>query len=237
MDNNNIITRANERVLDEADMFLRSQEKLSFDLRVSSPAIVQSVDFEKQTLTAKLAIRERFLNSQSKQYEFVEIPELLDVPFFMLFGSDYSITFPIKEGDECLIVFADSCIDAWWQNGDIQNPMRRRRHSLSDSFALVGFRSQPNILKDYSEDSLQIRNKDGSVYVEIKDEDIKIYTENGNVEVESGGEFKIKARKITFEAEESITLDGNNQTEIDGKKFLQHIHSNGNEGANTGAVV
>ena len=235
--NNDIITRSNERVLDEADLFLRSQEKMAFDLRVASPAIIQSVDFEKQTLTAKLAIRERFLNSQNKQYEFVEVPELLDVPFFFASGGDYSMTFPIKEGEECLVIFADSCIDAWWQNGDIQNPMRRRRHSLSDSFALVGFRSQPKKLENYSSDSLQIRKADGSVHIELKDDDISLYAENGNISAECKGELTLKADKIKLEAPSGIELAGNNQTKIDGKTFLQHTHSNGNEGANTGGVI
>ena len=62
-------------------------------------------------------------------------PILLDVPVF--FPGNY--TFPVTAGDECLVIFADTCIDGWFQNSGINVPMSARRHDLSDGFALVGF--------------------------------------------------------------------------------------------------
>ena len=43
----------------------------------------------------------------------------------------------------------------------------------------------------------------------------------------SGGNINITGSNVNI---------GNNTT-IDGKKFLEHVHSNGNQGANTGGVV
>ena len=58
-------------------------------------------------------------------------------------GGGFALTFPVAAGDECLVVFASRCIDAWWQSGGVGEPMEPRMHDLSDGFALIGVRSQP----------------------------------------------------------------------------------------------
>lgn len=68
-------------------------------------------------------------------------PLLLDVPVF--FWGNF--TFTPKKGDGCLVVCADSCIDAWFQNGGVSSPVVARTHSLSDGFAFVGFRQTGGI--------------------------------------------------------------------------------------------
>jgi hypothetical protein len=57
-------------------------------------------------------------------------------------GGGCTLTFPVKEGDECLVIFADRCIDFWWQSGGIQEPVDGRMHDLSDAFCIVGPQSQ-----------------------------------------------------------------------------------------------
>ena len=71
---------------------------------------------------------------------------------------------PIQPGDECLVVFADMCIDAWWQSGGIQNQIDRRRHDLSDGFAICGFKSQPNTVPGYSGSSVQIKSGGHTIF-------------------------------------------------------------------------
>jgi protein gp138 len=84
----------------------------------------------------------------------IQMPVLLDCPILWMGGGGVTSTFPIKAGDECLVIFASRCIDAWWkhgftpgQNGNANpamNPPDLRMHNLSDGFALVGLRSLPN---------------------------------------------------------------------------------------------
>lgn len=223
---------ASELAFDDTGFYDELMRKTGFDIKVAIPAEITEVNFEKQTCKAQPTIRERLIlkqeNSKEYKYEWVELPELIEVPFFMPFGGDFNITFPIQEGDECLIVFSDLCIDAWWQNGGIQNQADSRRHDLSDGFAIVGFKSQKNKLENVSNNSLQIRNKN-NVLAEFKDDSITIQTnENVFISIDSNNEITIKAN--------SIKLDSNNIT-IAGKNFLQHTHSNGNQGYNTGTVV
>lgn len=79
----------------------------------------------------------------------------------------WSLTLPIVPGTECFLLFADMCVDGWWQNGGVQTQYDRRRHDLSDAFALFGPWSQPNTLDDYSTDSMQLRSDDGTVVIDL----------------------------------------------------------------------
>ena len=80
-----------ELVNDKTQLFKVFEEKIKQKIHVAAPAKITSIDYEKQTLNAQITIREK-INGQ-----LFGIPELLDVPFFVLGGGDYSLTFPIKK--------------------------------------------------------------------------------------------------------------------------------------------
>ena len=111
------------------------------EMHCALPAVVESYDKATQTVTVKPAIREQLSGGA-----YVELPLLSDVPVFFPGGAASGITFPVQKGDECLVIFSDSCIDAWYQYGGTQNPVSLRRHDLSDGFAFIGFRSRKNAL-------------------------------------------------------------------------------------------
>lgn len=187
---------SNERTMDEIEIARRTLDAASIDLRVAAPGIIQSVDYGRQTCTVQLAIREQ-LNHEG-DLKWVDIPTLPDVPFFVYSGGGYCLTLPVAPGDECLVVFGDSCMDAWWQNGGVQNQADHRRHDLSDGFAIVGFRSQPNVVGGFSSGSAMLRNASGSAYIEIAGDAIHIQSGGTTIDgvpfmghthsgVESGG--------------------------------------------------
>lgn len=55
------------------------------------------------------------------------------------------ILYPIKPGDDCLVLFADREIESWFINGDAQPVNYTRMHDLTDAFAIFGIRSMPKI--------------------------------------------------------------------------------------------
>lgn len=168
---------------DEYESQRNAIESQTKGLRCACPGIIQSFDKETQTVTVQLSIREEITRYNSSK-EWINIPLLLDVPIVIPTAGGYSITFPINKGDECLVVFSDMCINSWWALGGIQNQEEKRRHDLSDGFAILGVYSQPNKIENYSLDSMQIRNKTGSSYIELKDNEINIVSSsvkiNGN---------------------------------------------------------
>lgn len=169
-----------ERIGSEQEQLLRSQESASSKIRVAMPGIIQEFDPATQAATVQLAIREKVINS-SGESSMMEIPMLLDVPIVFPKAGGFSVTFPVKKGDECLVVFGDMCIDAWWQSGGVQNQVETRRHDLSDGFAIMGVSSVPNAVSNYSTNSVQMRNKSGSTFVEVTEGDVNVKASNVNV--------------------------------------------------------
>ncbi|SFE43284.1 hypothetical protein SAMN04487969_102493 [Paenibacillus algorifonticola] len=163
----------------QEDMYRSMFDAFSSNLRVAMPGIIQSFDPVEQTVTVQPAIRERVQDGKL-QSSWVNLPLLLDVPIVLPRAGNMVMTMPIAAGDECLVIFADMCYDAFFSNGGIQNQIEKRRHDLSDGIAIIGMWSQPNVIENYSTTSAQLRNLNGTQYVEISDNAVNLV---GNVRV------------------------------------------------------
>jgi hypothetical protein len=185
------------------------------ELHNCAVGIIQDIDMDKQTCTVQLAIRET-IKIKDKPTA-IKIPVLLDVPFFILSGGDFAITLPIEKGDECLVLFSDLCIDAWWQNGGVQNRMSFRRHDLSDGLAIVGFRSLKNLLSGYSDNSIRIRNKENTNFIDLSADALTLqFGEGNNVAIDSEG--------LTLQFGAHSIIINSSGISIDGIIFATHIH-------------
>lgn len=161
-----------ERIKEQAEVFRKMLDAFAFDMRMVIPGSVKSFNAAKQTAVIQPSIRERVNLGGKLSWE--TLPLLVDVPVAMFRAGGYCITFPVNEGDEGLVLFADMCIDAWFQSGGVQNQMDKRRHDLSDGFFLPLTWSQPRVISGYSTDSVQVRNEGGNAYVEIKGDQINL---------------------------------------------------------------
>lgn len=240
MTTGNISTSA--RLKSIAEPLKRMMDDFGVKLRVAMPGIIQSFDSTKQTVTVQLAIREK-LSLGGKPYEDVNIPIIEDVPIFMPRAGNFALTMPVAVGDECLVIFGDNCIDSWWESGSVGNQMDRRRHDLSDGFALLGIWSQPKVIANYSTDSAVLRSLDGSSEVEVKGSEINIITSTeinvqaATVNIESTT-ANIDATQINLTGSSEVVINGNNNSKIDNKLFLTHKHSGVQTGlGQTGGVV
>jgi hypothetical protein len=86
------------------------------------------------------------------------------VPVHFPSGGGYGLTFPIKSGDHCLLMFSERCIDNWFVNGGTAPPDDFRQHDLSDAFALVGFSPQSSSDEVWM-DGVELKNENASVRV------------------------------------------------------------------------
>jgi Phage protein Gp138 N-terminal domain len=129
----------------------------------------------------------------------------------------------VQAGDECLVIFADYCIDAWWQSrgtGNVQ--LDKRRHDLSDGFALIGPWSQPHKIASYSTSAAELRSLDGTVKLAISGSQVTI-TAPGGVVVSND-----------LLVQGNLTVNGN----IDSKNVLLHEHTGVTTGSgHTGPVL
>jgi len=166
--------RINERIpANDEEVFRTMFDANSNALRVAVPGIIQSFDASTQTATVQPAIRERVFNGGGDP-EWVNLPLLLDVPVVIPRAGGFALTLPVQKGDECLVIFADMCMDAWFSNGGIQNQIEKRRHDLSDGIAIVGLWSQPRKIANYSMAAAQLRTDDGSAYISLSNNKINI---------------------------------------------------------------
>lgn len=200
------------------------QQIIMQSARVMLPGIVQSFDAEAGTVSVRVATNEYLLVNTSDdgialETQATQLPLLTDVPILIPTAGGWSLTFPIKAGDECMLVFADTPLDVWFQNGGVNNnPVNQRRHSLSDPVAVFGVRSTPRILDDYSTDSAQLRSDDGTVVIDLAASGVTVTSPK--VTVNSSGQVNIAAS-----GQVSISSGGGSHTLIDGLDVLSHIHS------------
>ena len=146
-------------------------------LRVAMPGIIQSFNSTEQTVTVQPAIKENIIKADQTR-ETVNLPLLLDVPIVLPRAGNFVLTIPPKQGDECLIVFSDRCIDAWWSNGGVQPQLEKRYHDLSDAFCILGIYSQPNRVSNYSLDASEWRTLDGNTKISLKKDEINIISKS-----------------------------------------------------------
>ncbi|EOY9168659.1 Gp138 family membrane-puncturing spike protein [Raoultella ornithinolytica] len=143
---------------------------LKRSLRVAMPGIIQS--FNPENLTCVVEISVFSAKTEGKSIDRLSVdnvfyPLILDAPIVFPRGGGVTLTFPVKEGDECLVVFADRCIDFWWQSGNVQNGSRGRMHDYSDAFVIPGPQSQAKKISGISTTAAQLRTDDGSAFIEV----------------------------------------------------------------------
>ncbi len=164
------------------------QSSVSSQLRVSMPGIVQSFDADSVTCDIQIGIK------GESGGESTNLSVLTSVPVVFPRGGGVTMTFPIKSGDECLLVFGDRCIDFWHQSGDIQETVDERQHDLSDAFAIIGPQSQAKKISSISTSAAQFRSDDGSTYFEINPTTKKI-------KIVAPGGLDVVTPKAEFSAE------------------------------------
>lgn len=130
------------------------------------PGVIESFDPAAMTAVVQPAIQGR-VSKPDGSVQLVNLPLLLDCPVVFPSGGGATLTFPVKKGDECLVVFTSRCMDGWWQNSGVQAPLEARMHDLSDGMVLVGPRSKPKALGSPSTTKAQLRSDTGETFVEL----------------------------------------------------------------------
>jgi hypothetical protein len=133
------------------------------------PFKVVSVDWSKKppTLVAQPTIKARQILPDGTQ-KWVDLPQVPDVPIQFPGGGGASLTFPIKAGDEGLLMISTRSTDSYQQSGDGQPPVDLRPHDLSNCYAMMGSRTTPTALDSVSSNSTQLRTDDGQTVIDFK---------------------------------------------------------------------
>lgn len=227
-------------------------QKIFSTLKVAMPGVIESFDPDSVTASVRPAIKG--YEADAAEDGWIELPLLVDVPVIFPHGGGCTLTFPVSAGDECLLIFADRCIDFWWQNGGIQKPIDPRMHDLSDGFAIVGPQSQAHKISGISTTAAQLRTDDGAAFVEVAAGHAITVKTPGKLTASADGGTEITSPTIVFNG--NVTINGNlsqgmgssggnatmlgpitviNDVKAGGKSLTSHTHSGVQTGSgNTG---
>ncbi len=121
---------------------------------------ISAITSSAQTVEVQLQIKRLAQDGTS-----IQLPVLVDCPYFILQGGGACIGMPIKIGDYCIVLFNDRDIDMWWSTANVADPNSMRKHSLSDGIALVGLNPSTKVIT-YDGNAIDINA--GSLKVQIK---------------------------------------------------------------------
>lgn len=196
---------ARERFDDPEETLRAAFEGMRASLQTALPGIIVSFDPVKVTAVVQPALR-AVQQGADGAYSGLDLPVLPDVPVVFPHAGGATLTFPVKPGDECLLIFAARCIDAWWQSGGVQFPVEPRMHDLSDAFAILGPMSLPKAIAGISGSAVQLRSDDGAAFVEINPTTHKVtVSTSGAVDVTAGGDINLTAATIKLNGAVQIT--------------------------------
>jgi len=140
------------------DLLDAHKKDIFLSMNCHAIGIIEEFDAAKQTVKARIAYKKTFYEKQGKNYKevLVDYPFLIDCPAIVLSGGDFSVKMPIKQGDECLVLFNDRSIDKWFESGNVVQLDSNRLHSFSDGIVLVGVRSLARSIEGYEENKVRI---------------------------------------------------------------------------------
>jgi hypothetical protein len=178
------------------DLFALFSKDLMLKLNCHAIGTIQSFDPAEQTAAATVNYRKTFkLPNEQGVYGLTTVPypQLVDCPVIFLGGGGASLTFPVAQGDECLVLFNDRDLDNWFQGNLNAPPATPRLHSFSDAIIMVGLRSRPNVVQSFNSDNMQIKTgtltvtfrKEGGVVIQ-NDIGNFIFEDNADVTFDTG---------------------------------------------------
>lgn len=147
---------------DLQDVLEGAMQDLLYSFNCHRIGTIQSFDPSNQTATIQLTDKGVISNSDGSE-QLITFSPLLQCPAIILKGASGGLTFPINEGDTCLVLFNDRDIDNWFEDGLPQRPNTLRAHEMSDAIALVGIRNGINKLTDYNNSATVINYLDTKI--------------------------------------------------------------------------
>jgi len=173
------------------------------------PGIITSYDADTITAQVQPALHALYTGPDQTQ-EWKAMPIIPDVPVIFPRGGQYALTFPVQQGDECLIVFSSRCIDNWWQQGGVQTQRELRMHDLSDGFAIPGPWSQKTKISDLSTTTAQLRTSDGTIFAEVDNDNQKVRLVVKGITVEADAQNNV----VNITGSDKVSVTANSEVTV-----------------------
>ena len=146
------------------------------NVHTALPGAIISYDY-----TLQKASIQPLLNKSWADGTTTVMPVLENVPVIFPRSGGASLTFPVVQGDPCLLLFIERSIDQWLTQGGQVTPQDPRKFDLSDAVAIMG-------LSPFSTTSPAMNNSDVLLTYENSSITIKA---NGDIVINTSGKVAI----------------------------------------------
>lgn len=146
-------------------------DRKAADIHTSIPAIIQSVDYANQVVSAIPAIQIKIVDPNTKLVRYINRPLITNIPMALAWseGLGLGTTMPYRTGDKCTLIFAERALDNFLITGQISAPSDGptpdtctiRCFDETDAMCFPGIITKVKI-PNYSPDAVEIRNADKS---------------------------------------------------------------------------
>lgn len=146
-------------------------DRKAADIHTSIPAIIQSVDYANQVVSAIPAIQIKIVDPNTKIVRYLNRPLITNIPMALAWSESLGLgtTMPYKAGDKCTLIFAERALDNFLITGQISPPADGptpdtctiRCFDETDAMCFPGIITKAKI-PNYSPDAVEIRNADKS---------------------------------------------------------------------------
>lgn len=113
-------------------------------IHTSAPGVIISYDAGRATVQPSIKYK-------VEDGRVLDAPLIVNVPVYFPGVEGRSITFPVKPGDHCWLMFAERSIDDWLLGGESDDP---RKYDLTDCSAFVGMQQA----RTHSNDAIEINH-------------------------------------------------------------------------------
>jgi hypothetical protein len=123
------------------------------ELNTCLPARIENYNHAAQSASVQPLLDRRLLTSDGSEPE--ALPIIPSVPVVWPRSGGASLTFPVRTGDTCLLVFSQRSLDRWKAEGGQVTPDDGRKHALADAVAIMGVQALEG--GDYPADNDNVR--------------------------------------------------------------------------------
>lgn len=140
------------------------KKNIMFSLNCHHIGTIQEFDSTNQTATVTINYQRVLLNQSGGNYvnTLVPYPLITRCPVIILSGSGNTLTFPISQGDTCLLLFNDRDFDNWFNGLENGGVGTSRAHAFTDAIALVGLSNLNGSIQNYDAQRAVISTPQGT---------------------------------------------------------------------------
>ena len=195
-------------------------DTLAQNVNTAIPAVIVQFDHALQRASVRPVLDLTGTTPQGSRYS-IERPVIANVPVWFPYCSmnGFSMTYPVSAGDYCLLVFSQTSFRKWLEgsgaNTTPDGSAIPRVFSYDDAIALVGLIPKGTAIPSFSQDHIEIRNRNRFNRISLNDDEINVHTqtaeqeENGVVSdiVFDGNSIEHKVVNAPEEAEVHVKLN------------------------------